>query len=218
MAQNERQEQLWGEPTTSAVEMTINNGYFFPVTGFAGCPNYLDIISAEVVLYPPTKYRKHAQSVILSFTSHASDGMESERKLNSLERLTRLREINPFIFTPCPLFFESRVGMWGAMGRDCLLLDPEKSWSIKSALFKLLWGMLLCSLCPSYVLRKHMEIYQFVMDCLNHVNHFICYRLFIIMSDWNQHWKLIVSHCTKAGFKTLQKSKILQSNTRHITH
>lgn len=74
------------------MEMTINNGYFFPVTGFAGCPNYLDIISAEVVLYPPTKYRKHAQCVILSFTSHASDGLEPERKLSSLERLTRDRE------------------------------------------------------------------------------------------------------------------------------
>ncbi|KAJ7407585.1 hypothetical protein BTVI_62669 [Pitangus sulphuratus] len=57
-----------------------------PKMGFAGCPNYLDIISAEVVLYPPTKYRKHAQCVILSFTSHASDGLESERKLSSLER------------------------------------------------------------------------------------------------------------------------------------
>lgn len=72
--------------------MAINSGYFFPVTGFAGCPNYLDIISTEVVLYPPTKYRKRAQCVILSFTSHASDGLESERKLNSLERLTRDRE------------------------------------------------------------------------------------------------------------------------------
>lgn len=72
--------------------MTINNSYFFPVTGFAGCPNYLDIISAEVVLYPPTKYRKYALRVILSFTSYASNGLESERKLNSLERLTRDRE------------------------------------------------------------------------------------------------------------------------------
>lgn len=74
--------------------MTINNGYFFPVTGFAGCPNYLDIISAEVVLYPPTKYRKHAQCVILSFNLHASDGLESERKLNSLERLSPETERN----------------------------------------------------------------------------------------------------------------------------
>lgn len=93
--------------------MTINNGYFFPVTGFAGCPNYLDIISAEVVLYPPTKYRKHAQCVILSFTSHASDGLESERKLDSLERLARDREKLTLSFSShCPLFSESRVGGW----------------------------------------------------------------------------------------------------------
>lgn len=70
------------------------------------------------MLYPPTKYRKHAQSVILSFTSHASDGMESERKLNSLERLTRDREINPFIFSHWKV---DLVG--GAIEGDCLLPD-----------------------------------------------------------------------------------------------
>lgn len=149
--QNKRQEELWGEPTTSAIEMTINNGYFFPVTGFAGCPNYLDIISAEVVLYPPTKYRKHAQCVILSFTSHASDGLESERKLNSLERLDRDREkltlsfsLTAHYFLKVELVGGAQVLPWRGLEKPCSIRSTSFTWS---------QGVLVVqSVCFSYVL------------------------------------------------------------------
>lgn len=142
--------------------MTINNGYFFLVTGFAGCPNYLDIISAEVVLYPPTKYRKHAQYVILSFTSHASDGLESERKLNSPESLTRDTKKLTLSFSLTAYYFlkAELVGRAQDSATERLFTSRLREvLSNRSAGFKQSPGMLLYSLSPSDILSKHVQIH-----------------------------------------------------------